>query len=339
MEQAVEKLFSEELLHKACALFNTGTEETKKHGDFENYVFEVYRDKKPYILRLTHSSHRKENDVLAELQWINFLKEQNCRVIEAYPSVNGKLTEVLEAEDTYFIACLFEKAPGKMIDFKEKSSWNSTLFKKWGETIGRMHRATTGYEASEDARRPSWIEDDLIDIEKYVSEAPIIEKNKELVQYISSLPERNDSYGLMHTDVHPGNFFVDDTGEITVFDFDDSAYNYFASDIAIALYYSLWWAPDTDGEASRIAFAEKFMDAFMEGYQKEFDLGGFWIEQIPHFLRMRDFALYAVFHKKMDLENINENLKKFLEKLKYRLENDIPVVDVDFSRWVTSKSE
>jgi len=44
---------------------------------------------------------------------------------------------------------------------------------------------------------------------------------------------------LIHTDVHAGNFFVDD-GRITVFDFDDSSYQWFASDIAIALYYTIW---------------------------------------------------------------------------------------------------
>jgi len=43
-----------------------------------------------------------------------------------------------------------------------------------------------------------------------------------------------ESYGLVHCDVNPTNFYVND-GQITLFDFDDCAYNWFINDIAVAL--------------------------------------------------------------------------------------------------------
>jgi Ser/Thr protein kinase RdoA (MazF antagonist) len=48
---------------------------------------------------------------------------------------------------------------------------------------------------------------------------------------------------LIHQDAHHGNLFITDTGEITVFDFDDAAYGTPTHDVAIALFYWLFVSP------------------------------------------------------------------------------------------------
>ena len=59
-----------------------------------------------------------------------------------------------------------------------------------------------------------------------------------LMDEIKALPIERETFGLMHGDIHPGNFHYDGK-ELTIFDFDDAAYNYFIHDLAMVLYYSV----------------------------------------------------------------------------------------------------
>ena len=54
--------------------------------------------------------------------------------------------------------------------------------------------------------------------------------------WLDSLPKDDDCYGLIHADIHQGNFFVDENDNITIFDFDDCHYHWFAYDLAVPLF-------------------------------------------------------------------------------------------------------
>ncbi|MGM0789231.1 MAG: hypothetical protein ACQEUD_03930 [Bacillota bacterium] len=44
-------------------------EDCRLLGDFENFVYEVNKGGTPYILRLTHQSHRSFHNIAAEIDW------------------------------------------------------------------------------------------------------------------------------------------------------------------------------------------------------------------------------------------------------------------------------
>ncbi|MGM0852113.1 MAG: hypothetical protein ACQEWI_05765 [Bacillota bacterium] len=67
MEKWIEELFTEKLLFEVASRYGCNTAQAKKLGDFENYVYEVHKGGVPYILRLTHSSHRSQSEVEAEM--------------------------------------------------------------------------------------------------------------------------------------------------------------------------------------------------------------------------------------------------------------------------------
>jgi len=48
---------------------------------------------------------------------------------------------------------------------------------------------------------------------------------------------------------------------------------------------------------------------------------------MPYFLRLRDIVLYAVFHKKFDIDPANEKLMELLNSIKDRIEQGTPIVD------------
>ncbi|MEL3971865.1 phosphotransferase [Rossellomorea oryzaecorticis] len=329
MEQWIEKLFSLELLEAAAAKYGCDASHAKKLGDFENYVYEVHKGGIPFILRLTHSSHRSRKDVEAEFGWMNYLHDKGVNVPLVNQSAEGRLVEVLDTGDTCFYVCLFNKAPGKPVSVKD-DLFNEDLFKEWGKTTGKMHRITKTYEAGEFVRA-RWDEDDIMHYSKYLSsdDSLIIEKAERNKKEIQKLEETPENFGVIHSDIHPGNFFYHD-GEIHVFDFDDSMQFFFLSDIAIPLYYSVWWKHRKEKLEVRSEFGESFLTAFLRGYLEEYSLEEGWIEHMPSFLLLRDFTLYTVFHKKWDLTNLSEIEESLLTGLRDRLMNDEPMVSLDF---------
>lgn len=329
MEREVEQQFSDVVLFDAAQRFGMSTDSLKLLGDFENYVYEGKIDDVSYVLRLTHSSHRSTDMVLGEIEWINYLAENGVSVARAIHSTSGKLAEEIHVGEDYFVASMFQKARGRLLDRTNPVEPTPEVIFEWGKTIGKMHRLTKHFQPSKPRfRRPQWFEDDLMCFEKYLpkEDKHIINIGYSLLEYAKNFPQSQDCYGLIHTDVHQGNFFVDE-GRITVFDFDDCSYQWFASDIAIALYYIVWRKCSGRPQSEKDAYAKEFLDNFMIGYNTENRLEEFWLNEIPFFLKLRDITLYTVFHQKFDQDNL-QRFAKLLDEIRSRIEREVPIVNL-----------
>jgi Ser/Thr protein kinase RdoA (MazF antagonist) len=332
MEIAVVQEFNDEIVNEAAARYGIDKEKLKLISDFENYIYEYEKDDQYYILRFTHSSHRTENLVNGELDWIFYLHKNGANVCNPVFSNNNKLVERIDAKNSYFLATAFEKAPGEPPRRNNAALWNSSLFEKWGQTVGKMHALTKNYKPSDEyPKRFELQEDDLYQNgESYIKVYGdgLVQKHRDLMKWYRSLPVSNDSYGLVQTDVHQGNFFVKDNN-ITVFDFDDCAYTWFMNDIAIVLFYATWRLPYD--EKTRTQFAKSFLEHFLRGYKLENSLDPSWLKTIPSFLKLREIIVFTVFNKKFDLENLNVNQKALLDDMRHKIENDIPFLNIDFN--------
>lgn len=329
MEQTVNLQMTGKVLNDFLERFGLEPE-AKKLGDFENYVFETYRAGHPYIMRITHSTHRNKDEILSELDWMRHLYRVGLSVPDVFPSLGGSLVEEAAAEDgSFFYGCLFGKARGNAVSVRSEQ-FSDRLFEKWGEITGRMHRATKNYQPSEGIKkRSSWDEDDLLQVEKYypAEEQELVENAKEVISDISSLPKNIDNFGIIHTDVHSGNFFYDGE-EIHVFDFDDASYHWFASDIAIPLYYSLLYRIPASEKEERQRFGQLFLNSFINGYQKGNQLPEGWKEHVPLFLMLRDVVLYAVLHKKIAPEDRDDKLLAMMDEIAERIKCKVPIVTI-----------
>lgn len=331
MEKTVDTLLTEELQFQLFDRFSLQRDSFKKLGDFENYVFEASQDGQPLILRITHSSHRSKAEIQAELDWMNFLHQQTVNVPLAFQSVQNKFVEGIQAQDgSYFYACVFSKAHGEPVKINSPK-FTEDLFYAWGKEIGKMHSVTKKYRLSEGvSKRANWNDEDLLlNIRDYIpaDEIIIVEKTKELMREIESFPKNIDNFGLIHTDVHSGNFFFDGN-EVHVFDFDDSCYHWYASDIAIPLYYSLLYGYADKNKMEKMVFAREFLSAFTKGYETENILPERWKEQLPYFLRLRDMTIFSVLHKKIAPEDRSEKLLVWLSEIGERIKNDEVIVDL-----------
>ncbi|UFU00438.1 phosphotransferase [Radiobacillus kanasensis] len=328
MEKTVEKIFTEEVMQFFNEKFLLNGDH-KKLGDFENYVFEVYQNESPYILRLTHSSHRSQEQLNSEVDWVNYLFDSGLKVPKAHPSIDGNLVESLLVDDgSSFHASLFNKAEGKQVRFSDPD-FSEKLFYKWGQTIGRMHKATKLYEpATSIQKRPKWDEDDLLEVDRYIADDEVIERVHQFLKDLNEIPITPENFGLIHNDIHSGNFFYDgDT--IQVFDFDDSCYLWFASDIAIPLYYSILGRFPKEKQEEKINFAKTFLHAFVEGYQTSSSLPENWDKHLPLLLRLRDITLFTVLHKKIAEEDRDKQVQNLLVELRARIVKQEPIVNIE----------
>ncbi|WP_047982531.1 phosphotransferase enzyme family protein [Ornithinibacillus contaminans] len=324
MEKSVAEVYHSGILNRFLHAYGLD-EAYKLLGDFENYVYEVLRNDTPYILRVTHSSHRTEEEIMGEIDWVNYLYANGANVSVTFPSINNQLIEKQIAEDgTIFYACLFSKVVGKQVKSTD-TIYEKRLFQSWGKEIGKLHRLTSQYKPKRMTRK-QWYEDDLFAIDQYIpaEETLVITRTMEIIEHVKNLPKKH--YGLIHNDVHSGNFFYDGK-EIYIFDFDDACYFWHVSDIAIPLYYSCYSLfPDESNEQAKQEFANRFLTAFMEGYRTEIEPPEGWETLIPLFLKVRDILLYTALNKKIAPQDRSDVLKRRMQQMKDRIEQQKAIV-------------
>ncbi|WP_342527626.1 phosphotransferase [Chryseomicrobium sp. FSL W7-1435] len=331
MEQWINEMFTDERLAEAAALFGADAKQAIQRGDFENYVYEVEKDGKPFMLRLTHTSHRSKEQVVAELEWVNDLHDRGMNVSLNHLSTAGNLVEEISLEQGSFLVCLFDKAPGTSA-YELRNEFTDKHIEAWGELTARFHQAASDYN-KKNGSRPHWYEDDLIEIENWLDpelDKEIIELNHHIVSTIRNFDTSKDVYGIIHSDIHQGNFFIDGA-ELHVFDFDDTMHFHYIHDVSIPLYYTIWMSYRNEPLSIRSEKATAFFEVFYRGYTRIRPLEKEWLERIPLYLTLRDLTLYAVFHKKVDFDEEPE-LRPLVEWLGERLRRNEPIAEVDFSK-------
>lgn len=75
---------------------------------------------------------------------------------------------------------------------------------------------------------------------------------------------------------------------------------------------------------------ERLFKHFLYGYSKENKLDLSFLKEIPHFFRLREFALYSECYRQLEIDSNNVWCRNFIKDTKNRIENDIPWIDFDF---------
>ena len=319
---------SEYILAAATRSFGIKPDGLIKLGSFESMVYEFERERKNYILKISHSFHRTAAQIAGELDWINYLADNGVPVGRAFPNLKGEIVTRINMDDSYFLAYTFGKSPGAHITADD---WGEDLFVKWGRLTGRLHALTKTYKPSDETcQRFHWHEDESLRIEKHVpaEQKLVIDKCHRLFNQLHKLPVGPDNYGLIHSDLYHGNFFVNN-GEIIPFDFDDCHYNWFTHDLAMPIFYALRSSFRDDDQ---VEFTRRFMRAFMDGYRGENQIAPEWLERIPLLLKLREMDLYIIIHAEK-AQNLNQWCRDFMDGRREKIENDIPVIDLDFSEF------
>ena len=122
---------------------------------------------------------------------------------------------------------------------------------------------------------------------------------------IARLNANKDTYGMIHCDAHPGNFFLDN-GKLTFFDFDDCCFQWFVFDVATIVFSAVLQPWMGNSQSDREALATTFLHYFFEGYDRVFPVTTFMLAHMPLFLKARELSLYGVIHAHMDVNDLQD---------------------------------
>ncbi|MDC0558964.1 phosphotransferase [Candidatus Izimaplasma bacterium] len=325
MELLIKNAMNDKLIKDAAILYDVDVKDIKYVGGFENFVYEYNKDDKDYILRFVHSLHRTYDLVLAELEFIDYLDKNGAKVSTVVHSATNSLVERINLDDEYyFTICVFTKAPGRRII---KEDLTNEYYQMLGKELGKLHRLTKSYKPIH--KRQLWCEETYLEQStKFLQkkDAKIIDIYHNLIDLIKNLPQNIDNFGLIHTDLHFGNMLIDG-GELTFFDWDDSSYKHFISDIAIIIFYRFSFG-DTPQDVIN-SESVRMIRNLMIGYGKENSLNMDEFKMLNEFFLLRTIILYIVIHAAGEEDFNSEWGKRYISKYRDRILNNIPFLDLE----------
>ncbi len=318
--------FSSTILQEAVKRYGAEPNTARLLGGFSNNVYECEREGKAFVLKILRREDEKQ--ILGELDWMNYLSDRGVSLAKAVASPQGQW---LEPIDDGWLAVAYEKAEGRSVDVTDPRVWNAALFTQWGEMMGRMHALTKEYTVSNPLwKRAEFLEGELFEADAFPEAAGDAVRTKWL-QYRADLLAMNKdrhTYGMIHNDLHQGNFFVNGSNLVCI-DFGDCEYSWFVYDIAISLYHAILSIPAEEQE-KRAEFARYFLAHYQEGYEKQNHFEQEWIKQLPYFLTFRQAFSYVYLSKHLKLDELSGSQKNILLKMRQRIENDVPFIAWQF---------
>ncbi|MFT7589844.1 MAG: Ser/Thr protein kinase RdoA (MazF antagonist) [Limisphaerales bacterium] len=69
----------------------------------------------------------------------------------------------------------------------------------------------------------------------------LFELYQKTISQINSQPKSDANYGLVHYDIHQGNYLLDEANHLILFDFEMTCKTWFINDIATVLYYACYY--------------------------------------------------------------------------------------------------
>jgi Ser/Thr protein kinase RdoA (MazF antagonist) len=322
------------LLSAACNLYSTSPDLLiPLSGGHYNSVYQFPRGEESAILRIGVEDCPREQ-TLGMLEWVKFLKDEGAPVTAPVPSINNRLLENLKHYGAVYTVTAFEKAKGTLAENISPSEWTDELFRSIGMAAGKLHATSKRYRPSRPSLiRPQWF--DSYEIHEAtdllaVSPDPARKILALLINELRQLPSSPIDFGLIHDDLHYANFLIHPGGSVTIIDFDDCVYGWFAMDVAMALFdvLVLYNAPN---EKENQRFAQCFINNYLSGYRQENDLSLFWQSKLPRFLKLKELCIYATLIGHSDVGLPDSWVGRFMRGRSDRITNDLPYIDIDFT--------
>ncbi|MGE6669536.1 phosphotransferase enzyme family protein [Paenibacillus xylanexedens] len=263
------------------------------HEGGRNVVYTCEQEgRESLILRVSFLPDRKREDYIAELEYVRYLFEHGASVSNVVSSKKGHLLEEITYDHNTFFICLFNKAKGKLLvenhyQYREGVPLSEYYYNS-GKVLGRMHQLSKGYT-------PVHRRHHLIDnysgeyIDNLVPESfPLLkEKMVELLNTLQGLDTNQETFGMIHFDYNDGNYSIDfDTGQITVYDFDNSCFGWYMYDLADLWTHGVGWIqfePDAD---KRKQFMDDYFQTALAGYTSETKIEDSMLEKLPLFIQI-----------------------------------------------------
>ena len=266
-----------------------------RHLEYKNLIYFVTKKDKDYVLRISFRADRPLEQIQAETNFIEYLVHEKVAVAHPIKSKNGSFVVPLKYPDFTLYAVLFIKARGFcFLDHQAQNKKGISLdeyYHHFGKTIGLLHRLTSHFvQPPRMEKRPDLMNNiENVMIPKYLPEKLSIVKEKfiKLINETKRLPKDLKCYGLIHTDFSDENFVINfDTGNLSIFDFDDLAYSWFMYDLAVAWTKGIKTARVESNHEQKTVIVNDNFDKIMGGYATENNLSKYWLSKLEFFVKI-----------------------------------------------------
>jgi len=229
-----------------------------------------------HFLRFAPDSEKEEGQVRAELLFLHYLRANDYPSLTPVKSRHGNELEIVDLPQGKYYATAFVGVPGKSL---AKQALTTELIYTWGQAMGRLHKLSAAYTPTNYIRhshvdRLEWMAGILAD---FPNERAARQELDIVAGWLDTLPKTRATYGLIHYDFETDNVMYDpQTATLSVIDFDDAVYHWFAMDITTAL-------ASYEGDAPELA-----REQFVAGYRSEHPLDDQHLDLLPHFKQYQD---------------------------------------------------
>lgn len=199
-------------------------------------------------------------------------------------------------------------------------------FYNTGKTLGTIHRLSKVYKPLNkrteffDKYNQEYIEELIPDEYKDLKIAI-----GERLEDFYKLPVDESVYGLVHFDFSDGNYHIDmDTGDITVFDFDNCMYCWYMFDLANLWINGTGWFQNEPDPRKRMDGMKGYFDTVLAGYRSETDISDEEVSKLQLFIDMvlienivDEFEWSAREGKELDPEDIEDAAECLIRHIAY----------------------
>jgi len=236
-------------------------------------------------LRFSPVSEKSEENLRAELVFLDYLRGQGYPAMDAVRSKSG---DSLVQKDTpwgEYYACVFKRVAGKQIS---QTDFNDEIMYAYGSALGELHALSRKY-TNPGVKR--WTHRDVFDwIEMTLAELGLdqlpMQELALLKREFDQLTINQENYGLIHFDFEPDNVFYDETSQrCSVIDFDDAMVHWFVMDIVQAL--------EAIRDEMDLDDCSHQETVFLKGYRSQFEIDDQLLAMRPIFRCFAGLFQYA----------------------------------------------
>ena len=280
-----------------------------------NAIYPFKANGEVHFLRFAPKTEKRKDDVLAELDFIHYLRSHDYPALEPVKSKENR--ELIDAETPWgkYLATVFKRVKGEQLS---DTNLNDDIIYRYGKALGRLHQLSSSYSPDTNKR---WSYEDALQwitntLEKHPNETLALQEAKILNEFLSNLTQDKHNYGLVHYDFECDNVFFDEESQsCNVIDFDDAMYHWYVIDIEQAL----------DSIKEHIA-PEKYQQkkqCFIDGYNTEYSISSEMLNHRPVFRRFANLYGYTRILRSMEVtwKNEPEWMEKLRKLLAQSLEN------------------
>ena len=284
------------------------------------------------IIRIVFLPDRNIKDIQSELEFVQYLSTHDGRVSNLIDSQNGQMVEELSYQGQLFFISVFEKAKGQQLAdngyrYREGAPL-SEYFYNCGKTLGQLHELSKEYQPIH--RRYSFFDKyNPGFITRIIPESLPLLKGKLLAlhQTLAEMERDPNNYGLIHFDYSDGNYMIDyETGDITVFDFDNACYCWYMVDLANVWKHGVGWIQYESNVDKRRQFMTEYFATVLEGYRSETAIDERMLERLPLFINLNVMENIIDAFEVMQNNGEKPECDEELSYLIKCVEDDIPYV-------------